>query len=92
MSDGHACYEVDVYVDSTGRYHLPLVYNPHGGPPRAYDFSDGNDEPVIGHMVTVWRSGHEADKVVFARAYEALTEAGFEVKKPRWYKPNPDTV
>ena len=75
----HTYLPVDVYVDSAGRYHLPLRQTPAFGEPVRYDFGDG----LAGHGVTVYRAGHEDDAVVFARAYDALTDAGHEVRPPR---------
>ena len=72
-------YEVDVYVDSTGRYHLPLTWRPHFGPPRQFAFGDG----VTGYALTTHRSSDEPDHVVFVRAYDELTAAGFAVPPPR---------
>lgn len=86
MSKDHTYYEVDVYVDSTGRYHLPLRWEPLIGRPTKYDFGSMEGE-FTGYGVTVWRASHERDSVVFSRAYDALSNVGFDVKPPRGYAP-----
>ena len=82
MPREHSHYPVDVYVDSTGRYHLPPRQTPAFGEPTRYDFGDG----VAGHGVTVWRTGYEDDRTVYARAYDALTTAGYAVREPRGWR------